>query len=157
MCQKVGSIREMDEEVWDLGRLEERWNRAINSRMKGQLKTDGAEEPTLMLGANNTRFHFREQRGQHYLLPLASRHCLLCASEWFSSLLLLLSTPASTRKQSGLVWPAQTWQIKAHCHRKSVVCLQISLMKQYNFFPLLTPLALRCVANRSDGCLFSRG
>lgn len=38
ICQKGDSIREMDEEVWELGRLEERRSRAINSRMKGQYK-----------------------------------------------------------------------------------------------------------------------
>lgn len=38
ICQKVDGIREMDEEVWELGRLEEKRSRAINSRMKGQYK-----------------------------------------------------------------------------------------------------------------------
>lgn len=89
-----------------------------------------------MLWANNCRFHFREQRGQHFLPPLACRHCLLCASEWFSWLLPLLSSSTSTRKQSGLVWPASTSQMNAHHYRKiSVVCLQISLMKQNNLSP----------------------
>lgn len=128
----------------------EKWTRRCGGGEVGW-RRDGAALSTQGWRVNTNRWRRRasaDALSKQYQIPFQRAEVTLTSH---LSPVATVSSPSltlpSTWKHSGLVWPAPTGQINArHYRAKSVVCLQISPMKRYNFFPPARSLrsALRC-------------